>query len=84
MYCSILQMENTSPDNTAPAPAPAPDAAPQVRLVDVPITDENVSLNVMIAFLNVAQKRGAFSFDESSKILECIRFFRRGATDSTD
>ena len=58
----------------------APVAPVQVKLVDVPITDENISLNVMIAFLSVAQKRGTFSLDESSKIFECIRFFRRNET----
>jgi len=30
---------------------------------------------VMVSFLNVAQKRGAFSFDESAKIWECIKKF---------
>jgi len=49
----------------------------QVKLVDVQITDENVALNVIISFLSLAQKRGAFSFDESAKIWECIQQFQK-------
>jgi hypothetical protein len=48
---------------------------PKVKLTDIPITDENVALNVVISFLHLAQRRGAFQFDESAKILECVRFF---------
>jgi len=51
----------------------------QVNLVDVPITNENVSLNVMVGFLNVAQKRGVFNVQESAKIWECIRIFQKPA-----
>ena len=49
----------------------------QVKLVDVKIPDENVALNVMVSFLSLAQKRGAFSFDESAKIWECIQKFQK-------
>ncbi len=47
------------------------------RLVDIPITDDNTALNVMVSFLSLAQKRGAFSIDESAKIYECIKMFQR-------
>ncbi len=47
----------------------------EVRLVDVKVVDENVALNLMVSFLNLAQKRGAFTIDESSKIWECIQKF---------
>jgi len=55
----------------------AQDSAPQqeVRLIDVSITDENIALNVIVSFLNVAQKRGTFSIAESAKIFECIHKF---------
>ena len=49
----------------------------EIKLVDIPIKDENVALNVMVHFLNLAQKRGAFSFDESSKIWECVKMFQK-------
>jgi len=47
----------------------------QIRLTEVVITNENVALNLMVAFLNLAQSRGAFRFDEAAKILECISTF---------
>lgn len=49
----------------------------EVRLVDIPVNDENTALNLMANFLTLAQKRGAFSFEEAAKIWECIRKFQR-------
>ena len=57
--------------------------APQMRLVDVEITNENMALNLMVSFLNLANKRGAFTLDESAKIWECVsRFSDRESTRS--
>ena len=36
----------------------------KVRIVDIPITDENSALNVMVSFLGLAQKRGVFTIDD--------------------
>ena len=47
----------------------------EVKLVDIPIIDEMTALNVIVSFLSVAQKRGAFGIDESAKIWECINKF---------
>jgi hypothetical protein len=52
----------------------------EVKLVDVPINDENTALNVLVSFLNLAQKRGAFGMDEAAKIWECIKIFQRPAS----
>jgi hypothetical protein len=52
-----------------------PDA--NVRLVDVEVTSEIVALNLLVSFLNLAQRRGVFSIDESAKIWECIKKFQR-------
>ena len=49
----------------------------QIKLTDVQITDENVALNVIVSFLTLAQKRGVFTLDESSKIWECIKKFQK-------
>ena len=49
----------------------------QTKLVDVEITNENVALNLMVSFLNLANQRGAFSIDESAKIWECIKKFNK-------
>jgi hypothetical protein len=50
-------------------------AEQQVRFVDVEVTTDNIALNLMVAFLNMAQRRGAFSMDESAKIWECVKRF---------
>ena len=47
-----------------------------IRLVDVDVTNENEALRCMVSFLNLAQRRGAFTIDESSKIWECIQIFQ--------
>ena len=46
-----------------------------IKLVEQEVTDQNKALNLLVSFINLAQKRGVFSFDESSKIWECIKFF---------
>ena len=61
-----------STDTTIPSETPAQE---EVRLVDVPVTDGTVALNLMASFLNVAQRRGTFSIDESAKIWECLKMF---------
>jgi hypothetical protein len=59
-------------------------SSPEMRLIDVPITDETTALNVLVSFLNVAQKRGTFSIAESAKIYECIqKFLASGSTTSS-
>ena len=48
---------------------------PKILLVDVPLENSNSALNVMISFMTIAQKRGAFTLQESAKLWECIKFF---------
>lgn len=69
-------------DNNTTTPS---DAKPvEVKLVDVPVRDENTALNLMVSFLSLAQKRGAFTFDESAKIWECISVFMKKEDASAD
>ena len=49
----------------------------QQSLIDVNITDENTALNVMVSFLHLAQKRGAFNLQESAKVWECVKLFMK-------
>ena len=48
----------------------------KTRLVDVPITNQNEALQLIVTFLNLAQKRGAFTLDESAKLWECVKHFQ--------
>lgn len=47
------------------------------KLVDIQVTNENIALNLMVSFLSLANKRGAFGIDESAKIWECVRLFQK-------
>lgn len=51
-------------------------AEKKVRLVDIPVTNPNEALNMIVTFLNLAQKRGTFTIDESAKIWECVKHFQ--------
>ena len=62
----------SSQENVVPTEAPTP----EVKVVDVAITDQNTALNMMVSFLSLAHKRGAFGIDESAKIWECIKMFQ--------
>ena len=69
---------------TTPVPVPIPvtevqDKPPDVPLVSVQVTDDNVALNILVGFIGVAQKRGAFNIQESAKLWECIQRFNQQA-----
>ena len=49
----------------------------QPNITDIEIIDENTALNVMVSFLHLAQKRGAFNLQESAKAWECVKVFMR-------
>ena len=49
----------------------------EVKLVDIPVTNENEALNMMVSFLTLAHKRGAYTIDETAKIWECIKMFQK-------
>ena len=67
--------ETTSPNNTTTTEETS--ATNQVNILDVNVTDENVALNLLVNFVNIAQKRGVYSLPEASKIWECVRKFQK-------
>ena len=74
---------DTEQDNTASTASASASAAPPAtpaeepkKLVNVLIRNQNDALQVLVMFLNLAQKRGAFSIDESAKIWECMKMFQ--------
>lgn len=70
--------ENSSEANTQ---AKNEDIAYQEQnLANIEITSENVALNVMVAFLNLAQRRGVFNMAESAKLWQCIQKFQQKQT----
>jgi len=46
------------------------------QLSNMKVTSQNSSLNIMIYLMSLAQKRGAFTLDESAKIWECMKMFQ--------
>jgi hypothetical protein len=77
---STQEQTQTQVPEQVPATAQVPqtqEPTVEKRLVDIPISDENVALNLMVSFLALAHKRGTFTIEESAKIWECIRRFQR-------
>jgi hypothetical protein len=68
-------MESPAPSNAAPAPVA--EKRPETRLTDVEVKNEIAALNLMVQFLGLAQKRGAFTIDEAAKIWECVKMFQK-------
>ena len=76
----IYNMEMTVEEQTQPeTQSQTPEVKKEVKLIDVEIVNENVALNVMVSFLNLAQRRGVFSIDEAAKIWECVKKFQKTA-----
>ena len=76
-YEASVETPVDAPAETAtetPVDAPA-EQAPTVTLTEVEVTNSNIAFNVIVSFLTVAQKRGAFSINESAKIWECLKIF---------
>jgi hypothetical protein len=64
-------------DNCLNQPTQEPSKQKEKKLVDIQVTNENIALNLMVSFLSLANKRGAFGIDESAKIWECVRLFQK-------
>jgi hypothetical protein len=54
-----------------------PQEKSEPKLVDIEVSNENVALNLLVNFVHMAQRRGAFNIDESAKIYECIKKFQK-------
>ena len=42
-----------------------------------PIANETDALNMLVSFVNIAQRRGVYNVQESAKIWECIQMFMK-------
>ena len=73
-----MKVEETTTESATEQPVEqqAP-AQRQVSLTQIPVNTENDALNMLVAFLQVAQKRGAFSLEEAGKIMEAVGVFQR-------
>jgi hypothetical protein len=75
-------MEHTQEENivlTSTEPEVPEEKPVEIRLVDVVVANEGVALNLLVAFLSLAQRRGVFTMEESAKIWECVKQFQKTA-----
>jgi hypothetical protein len=72
------QMKEAAPAQQPEESAPAQQEQ-TMDLSDVEVTNENIALNIIVSYVNLAQKRGAFNIKESAKIWECIQKFQRAS-----
>jgi len=72
------QQEESAPAQQQEESAPAQQEQ-TMDLSDVEVTNENIALNIIVSYVNLAQKRGAFNIKESAKIWECIQKFQRAS-----
>ena len=63
--------------NVASQPNVAPNPPPPKNLATMNVDNQNVAFNIIIGFVSLAQRRGAFSLDEAAKIFECVKMFNR-------
>ena len=73
--CSTIEQPTDQPTDQPPVPQQNGAPPGQINLIHVDIDSTNTALNVMVGFLGLAQKRGAFAINESAKIFECIEKF---------
>jgi len=73
------QQEESAPAQQQEESAPAQQQEQTMDLSDVEVTNENIALNIIVSYVNLAQKRGAFNIKESAKIWECIQKFQRAS-----
>ena len=81
---SVFAADSQQSQMKEAAPAQQEESAPAQQeqtmdLSDVEVTNENIALNIIVSYVNLAQKRGAFNIKESAKIWECIQKFQRAS-----
>ena len=71
------QTQQQQPEQTQQQQQPEQTLKQQPKLVDIEVVDEIVALTLLVSFVNLAQRRGVFTLDESAKIWECIKKFQK-------
>jgi len=64
-------------DTAAVVSPPTTNTTPTVNLTKVKVDSENVAFNLIVSFVGLAQRRGAYALDEAAKIFECIEKFKK-------
>ena len=56
----------------------------EVPLTGVDVVNENIALNLLVSYLGIAQRRGAFTLEEAAKIYECVQIFQTQVEDAEE
>ena len=48
----------------------------EVAINQIPVTDQNIALQLLVAFVQLGHRRGAYNIEETAKIHECIEMFK--------
>jgi len=72
---------STTTTTVSPGTETSTAAQQQVKLSDINVNNEQIALNLMVAFCNAAQSRGVFNLEESAKLWECVKFFSKPAAE---
>ena len=48
----------------------------EVAINKIPVTDQNIALQLLVAFVQLGHRRGAYNIEETAKIHECIEMFK--------
>lgn len=74
---SFEQTNNLITEDEKPQQQVVVEEEKKVSVVDVVVDSENTALNLLVSFITIAQRRGVYSIEESSKIWECIQKFQK-------
>lgn len=67
----VQEMASTDGSSTSTQPANQP------KIKDLKVNTENDALNLMVGFLQLAQRRGVFTLEEAAKIQQCVEMFQK-------
>jgi hypothetical protein len=73
-----FDVETQAPEQEEETQTQEPPLAQQLTsgdLIGIEVANENVALNLLVSFVNLAHSRNAFNLQESAKIWECIQKF---------
>lgn len=65
---------DSQPQSTNPPPAPQ---QRQIPIRDIVINNDSIAVNIMAFMLDLAHRRGAYTFEEAAKIHECISYLEK-------
>ena len=71
------QEQEQSQEQSQSQPQPQPQELQQeIPINKIPVTDQNIALQLLVAFVQLGHRRGAYNIEETAKIHECVEMFK--------